>query len=66
MRLAAGKSAVVLGSFEGKEGSAIIAVEKKPFDPQLLPGVRLNPKPYTPHPKSDNGLGDDRGREESL
>lgn len=48
---AAGKSAAVLGSFEGKEGSAIIAVEKKSFDPQLLPGVCLNPKPYTQHPE---------------
>ena len=41
---AAGKSAAVLGSFEGKDGAAIVAVEKKPFDPEQLPGVRSRPR----------------------
>ena len=33
---AAGKTAAVQGTFEGQEGMAIVALEKKPFDPDTL------------------------------
>ena len=40
---AAAKSAVVLGCFEGKEGAAILSIEKKAFDPEAV-GALLGPR----------------------
>ena len=40
---AAAKSVVVLGCFEGKEGAAILSIEKKAFDPEAV-GALLGPR----------------------